>query len=64
MISWVEKYPIVSIEDPMAEDDWDGWKRMRAAIGHRCQLVGDDLFTTNPARIDAGNPGRKPPMRS
>ena len=54
MISWVEKYPIVSIEDPMAEDDWDGWKRVRAAIGHRCQLVGDDLFTTNPARISRG----------
>jgi enolase len=54
MISWVEKYPIVSIEDPMAEDDWDGWKRMRAAIGHRCQLIGDDHFTTNPARIARG----------
>jgi len=54
MISWVEKYPIVSIEDPVAEDDWEGWKRMRAAVGHRCQLVGDDLFTTNPARIARG----------
>ena len=54
MISWVEKYPIVSIEDPVAEDDWDGWKRVRKAIGHRCQLVGDDLFTTNLARISRG----------
>lgn len=54
MISWVDKYPIVSIEDPVAEDDWDGWKRMRAAIGHRCQLIGDDHFTTNAVRITRG----------
>ncbi len=54
MISWVEKYPIASIEDPLAEDDWDGWKKLRAAIGHRCQLVGDDHFTTNLARIERG----------
>jgi len=54
MIGWVEKYPIVSIEDPMAEDDWEGWQRIRAAIGHRCQLVGDDLFTTNLERIARG----------
>lgn len=54
MISWVEKYPIVSIEDPVAEDDWDGWKRVRAAIGHRCQLIGDDHFTTNAIRIARG----------
>jgi enolase len=54
MIGWVEKYPIVSIEDPMAEDDWDGWKRVRAALGGRCQLVGDDHFATNLARIERG----------
>jgi enolase len=54
MVSWVDKYPIVSIEDPMAEDDWDGWQRVRAAIGGRCQLVGDDHFTTNLARIAQG----------
>lgn len=54
MIGWVERYPIVSIEDPMAEDDWDGWQRVRAAIGGRCQLVGDDLFTTNLERIARG----------
>lgn len=54
MISWVAKYPIVSIEDPLAEDDWDGWKQIRAAIGHRCQLIGDDHFTTNLERIKRG----------
>jgi enolase len=54
MISWVDKYPIVSLEDPMAEDDWDGWQRMHAAIGCRCQLVGDDHFTTNLTRIERG----------
>ena len=54
MLAWIEKYPIVSLEDPMAEDDWDGWKRMRTAIGDRCQLVGDDHFTTNPTRIERG----------
>lgn len=54
MISWVEKYPIISIEDPMAEDDWAGWQRVRTAIGERCQLVGDDHFATNLARIERG----------
>lgn len=54
MIEWVQKYPIVSIEDPMAEDDWDGWKTVRQAIGHRCQLIGDDHFTTNLSRIERG----------
>ncbi len=54
MIGWVNKYPVVSIEDPMAEDDWAGWQQVRAAIGHRCQLIGDDLFTTNLARIERG----------
>ncbi len=54
MIEWVDKYPIVSIEDPMAEDDWEGWKIVRNAIGHRCQLIGDDHFTTNITRIERG----------
>ena len=44
---WVKRYPIVSIEDGMAEDDWDGWKKLTDRIGDRCQLVGDDLFVTN-----------------
>ncbi len=50
----VDKYPIVSIEDAMAEDDWDGWKLLTDAIGDSCQLVGDDLFVTNPVRIARG----------
>src|SRR5882724_8093838 len=44
---WVEKYPIISIEDGMAENDWDGWKALTDQLGHRVQLVGDDLFVTN-----------------
>ncbi|MCB1092653.1 MAG: phosphopyruvate hydratase, partial [Verrucomicrobiae bacterium] len=54
MIDWVDRYPIVSIEDPMAEDDWEGWKAVSAAIGDRCQLIGDDLFTTHLDRIERG----------
>ncbi len=50
----VAAYPIVSIEDGMAEDDWDGWAALTAAIGDRCQLVGDDLFVTNTARLARG----------
>jgi enolase len=50
----VERYPIVSIEDGMAEDDWDGWAGLMAAVGDRCQLVGDDLFVTNVERIRRG----------
>jgi len=48
------RYPIVSIEDGMAEDDWDGWAALTAAIGKSCQLVGDDLFVTNPTRLKQG----------
>ena len=44
---WAEKYPIISIEDGMAENDWDGWKSLTEALGQRLQLVGDDLFVTN-----------------
>ena len=51
---WVNKYPIVSIEDGLAEDDWGGWKSLTAAIGDRCQLVGDDLFVTNSRRLKRG----------
>jgi enolase len=50
----VEAYPIVSIEDGMAEDDWDGWAALTARIGNKCQLVGDDLFVTNPVRLRRG----------
>ena len=50
----VAKYPIVSIEDGMAEDDWDGWVALTQAIGNKCQLVGDDLFVTNPRRLAMG----------
>ena len=50
----VDKYPIISIEDGMAEEDWDGWKMLTDRIGDRVQLVGDDLFVTNPARLKKG----------
>jgi enolase len=52
--SWVNQYPIVSIEDGMAEDDWDGWKALTQAVGTKCQLVGDDLFVTNVTRLQQG----------
>jgi len=52
--SWVKQYPIVSIEDGMAEDDWKGWKMLTEEIGSTCQLVGDDLFVTNVERIQQG----------
>lgn len=52
--SWCKKYPIVSIEDGMAEDDWDGWKKLTTAIGDKVQLVGDDLFVTNTTRLAEG----------
>ena len=53
----VRNYPIISIEDGMAEDDWDGWRALTQAIGKECQLVGDDLFVTNVARLDRGIEG-------
>ncbi len=52
--SWVNKYPIISIEDGMAEDDWEGWKMLTDRIGDRVQLVGDDLFVTNSERLKIG----------
>ena len=51
---WVDRYPIVSIEDGLAEDDWDGWATLTKALGKRVQLVGDDLFVTNPQRFARG----------
>lgn len=51
---WIKKYPVVSIEDGMAEDDWDGWKKLTQKIGDQCQLVGDDLFVTNTTRLQEG----------
>ena len=51
---WVTDYPIVSIEDGMAEDDWDGWRTLTAQLGERVQLVGDDLFVTNPEVLERG----------
>ena len=53
-LGWTEDYPIVSIEDGLGEDDWEGWTALTARLGERVQLVGDDLFTTNPARIARG----------
>jgi enolase len=50
----VDSYPMVSIEDPLSEDDWDGWKSITTELGQRVQLVGDDLFVTNPARLARG----------
>lgn len=58
MIEFYEKlisdYPIISIEDALAEEDWDGWKKLTEKIGGKCQLVGDDLFVTNPTRLAKG----------
>ena len=51
---WVKKYPIISIEDGMAEDDWDGWKKLTDALGSKVQLVGDDIFVTNVERLQKG----------
>jgi enolase len=52
--SWINEYPIVSIEDGLAEDDWSGWAKLTSALGERCQLVGDDLFVTNTERLARG----------
>jgi enolase len=52
--TWVGDFPIVSIEDGLAEDDWEGWKELTRVLGSRCQLVGDDLFVTNPAILRQG----------
>jgi enolase len=51
---WLTAYPIVSLEDPLGEEDWDGWRELTAALGSRVQIVGDDIFVTNPDRIRRG----------
>ncbi|MHC4062593.1 MAG: phosphopyruvate hydratase, partial [Planctomycetota bacterium] len=51
---WLDKYPIISIEDGLAEDDWAGWAKLTRALGDKCQLVGDDLFVTNTKRLAKG----------
>lgn len=51
---WLDEYPILSIEDGLAEDDWEGWRQMTSSIGKRCRLIGDDLFVTNPERLERG----------
>jgi enolase len=53
-IDWVDQYPIVSIEDGLAQDDWESWKLLTAEVGHRIQIVGDDLLVTNPERVRRG----------
>jgi len=54
LAGWVDRYPILTIEDGMAEDDWDGWKMITDLLGKKIQLVGDDLFVTNSARLKMG----------
>ena len=51
---WISKYPIISIEDGLAEDDWDGWAELTKKVGKKIQLVGDDLFVTNTKRLQKG----------
>jgi enolase 1/2/3 len=51
---WLDEYPIVSIEDGLAENDWEGWRQLTEALGERCQLVGDDIFCTNPELLSQG----------
>jgi len=51
---WLETYPLISLEDPLAEEDWDGWRALTAQLGDRVQIVGDDIFVTNPERIRRG----------
>jgi enolase len=51
---WLEQYPLVSLEDPLAEEDWPGWRELTAALGDRVQVVGDDIFVTNPERLRRG----------
>jgi enolase len=53
-VAWVDRYPVISIEDGLAEDDWDGWRRLTSRLGERLQLVGDDIFVTNVVRLRQG----------
>jgi enolase len=57
LVALCDKYPIVSVEDGMAEEDWDGWRTLTTELGSRCQLVGDDLFVTNTERLGRGIDG-------
>ncbi|HEB62016.1 MAG TPA: phosphopyruvate hydratase, partial [Bacteroidetes bacterium] len=52
--NWVNKYPIISLEDALAEDDWEGWKILNKELGNQIQIVGDDIFVTNPNRLQRG----------
>ncbi|MBE3575055.1 MAG: phosphopyruvate hydratase [Firmicutes bacterium] len=52
--SWLDRYPIITIEDPLSEEEWDGWKKLTEALGSRVQIVGDDLFVTNTQRLEKG----------
>jgi enolase len=54
LTGWCDKYPIVAIEDALAEDEWEGWQLLTRTLGERIQLIGDDLFTTNPSRVERG----------
>lgn len=54
LLSWVDAYPIISIEDPFDDDDWPLWAQFTAEVGHRVQIIGDDLFATNPGRLQRG----------
>ena len=54
MVDWVNQYPIITIEDGVAEDDWDGWKILTDKVGNKVQLVGDDLFVTNTEILQKG----------
>ena len=54
LAQWVDDYPIISIEDGLAEDDWDGWQALTARLGERVQLIGDDLFVTSVQRLQEG----------
>jgi len=54
LASWVRQYPIISLEDPLAEDDWDGWREITQRLGEKVQLIGDDLFATNVERLQRG----------
>ncbi len=51
---WVDRYPVISIEDGLSEDDWTGWRKLTEALGSKVQLIGDDLFATNPTRLERG----------
>jgi enolase len=58
LVQWVKSYPVLSIEDGLAEDDWEGWRLLTSSLGHRVQLIGDDLFVTSPERLRFGHENR------